>query len=155
MADTYLIFAAQPDYRAPVEALRRVADEVELFGGRSVWTRLEAALPDGTTLTFAPLPQDRPEDEGSKLMAMTADYFRAIQPAEAAAVAERDRLVREIGQSRWVVRLEAEPEMGEAAFPAIGVILGALGGMLFDGTGMVGSDGTLRLDADGSTDVGG
>ena len=148
-----MIFAPDPDYRVPVESMRLVADEVELFGGKSVWTRLEAALPDGSTLIFTPLDLEKPGGEGQQAAAWARGYFTAVTPDGPGAAAARETLLQRLARARWVVRLDAEPALSEVAHPAIGAILQAVDGMLFDGSGMVDRDGTLLLDADGTTEV--
>jgi hypothetical protein len=82
------------------------------------------------------------------------NYFRIIKTAQ---VAEQKRLLHIIARVEWAIGVIAEPEYTETdtRLDLVFDIAAHLDAVIFNGSGMIGKDGLMILDADGSSEVAG
>ena len=123
-----------------------------MTGDPNGWQTLKIA--QGSTITFNSMRRQQKAEfnDFSRLILGTSTFFRHVNVTP---IDRRERLLDHISRCQFSIGVGASPEFDEEErhFDMIFEIAKSLGGLIFNGLGMVDPDGLLVLDRDGNFDV--
>lgn len=134
-----------------LERLRGAAGApVEVEGDPANWTRAVIQGPD-TTLTFNAMPSGRPGGDFSDLILGAESVFRKV---DTDAPDRKKTVLDWIAATELIVGVIASPEFleEEGHFDLVLDLAEELEGLIFNGSGMITSEGDLLLDNAGAHD---
>lgn len=142
------VFSPRADYTAVLDVLRRVSPNVQVAGSEDGWSQV-VAHGSRSRLTINALVPQGPQDRFSQVIAGMYHHFAAI-PTE--GTVNQQRVLAGLTATRLALGIVAEPgfEDEDAPFHAVFGLARRLGGLVFNGYGVMDSEGRVLLNGDGS-----
>ncbi len=153
MSDACTIYGSKVDYSAVYSIVREMSSvPVEVTGDVHEWQTLQVT--QGSVITFHSMHRQQKPDfnDFSRLILGTSAYFRHVPVTP---VARRDRVLDTISRCQFAIGVDASPTFSEEErhFDMIFEIAKSLGGLIFNGSGMIDENGLLVLDGEGNYDA--
>ena len=153
MSDACTIYGSKVDYLAVYNIVSGMSPvPVEVTGSIHDWQALK--IVQGSTITFNSMRRQQKAEftDFSRLILGTSTFFRHVNVTP---VDRRERLLDTISRCQFAIGVGASPEFNEEErhFDMIFEIARSLDGLIFNGSGMVDSNGLLVLDNEGNFDV--
>ncbi|MGH9613065.1 MAG: hypothetical protein ACRD4P_08310 [Bryobacteraceae bacterium] len=151
MPASLTIFCRKLSMAGALERLRGSAGApLKVEGDPASWTRMVIQGPE-TTLTFNAMLRERSGDEFSDLILGAESFFRKV---DTDAPDRKKTVLDWIAATELIVGVTASPEFveEEGHFDLVLDLAEELDGLIFNGSGMVTSEGDLLLDNAGAHD---
>lgn len=142
------LFSPAANYIEALEVLRGISRDVEVVGPQDAWQKVVVHGSRSTLTVNALAPQTR-ADRFSQVVAGMYQHFAAI-PTEGPV--NQQRVLTGLTAARLALGIVADPEFEEedGHFHAVFLLARRLGGILFNGYGVVDANGRVLLNGDGS-----
>ena len=123
---------------------------IEVMGNKQKWRKITIQSRNWV-LTLSSQQREKPGDEFSKLILGTLVFFRGITTD---APTNKQIVIDLVTACNWMIGIVADPDFDEEAdhFECIFQIAQSLGGLIFNGVGMIDKEGSLILDQNGNFD---
>lgn len=154
MSDNCTIYSPILDFDIPLIIFRqRQGGQLKIKNAKEHWSKLTLTTGE-SQIVLSSLWQRKPGDEFSVLILSTHNYFQRIKTSNKNI---QDQLLKKIATTKLVIGVGATPNFDETAghFDLIFDITEKLGGVIFNGDGMIDSEGKMILSADGTTELDG
>jgi hypothetical protein len=146
------IYSPTVNYEAIVSVVRQsfLDCTIEITDKEKRWSRIIITNQDWT-FKLSSTERVEPGDEFSHLILGTLNFFRNV---ETSSSGNKQRVMKLIRDTHWAIGIVVEPEFKDEAghFDCIFKITELLGGLIFNGWGMVDENGWMILDKDGKFD---
>lgn len=156
MVAALTVMALRLDFGAAVDSIeescRAKGLSLQVEGPRESWSLLTVTGPRGS-LRISGMRWERPGDEFSSMTLGMANYFRC------APATNKDlqlRAMRFVHRCEFALGIVAKPEFSEqdGHFDLVFALATALDALIWNGSGLVDTNGRLVLDGDGTSEPG-
>jgi hypothetical protein len=150
MSDACTILSVNIKLADIAEIIKNTKAAVNINGDIDNWDNITLKFAN-SELRFNKLVQERPGDKFSKMILGMHNYFRKI---DTIALGNKDYVLECIGNANLAIGVAADPKFSEEDehFDIIFAVAEALRGVVFNGSGMLNTQGKMLLDDDGSFD---
>jgi hypothetical protein len=151
MAENFTLYLPEAAHEPVASIVRELAPEgVTIDGEAHAWHSITIRRTN-SRLRLSAVVFQTPQDSFSRLILGTASYLSGVVTDDPA---RKEALIRSVSRCKMLVGVVADPAFSEdeGDFALISSITDELGGMIFNGSGMLDADGRTLLDADGTYD---
>jgi hypothetical protein len=146
------IYSPGVNHEVIVDVVRErfISCTIEIIGSEKKWHKI-MVRDQAWTFTLSSMERVEPGDEFSHLILGTLNFFRNV---ETSSPGNKQRVMKLIRDTHWAIGIVVEPEFKDEAghFDCIFEITELLGGLIFNGWGMVDENGLMILDKEGKFD---